>query len=222
VIGHFGTLAAMPRAATLLALVLSPALLLLGCDKSAEKKADDKKVADKGDDNKGDDKTPEPADKPKKLEHPWEKSGVQAGMKLGTTLVYKQTGKDAAGKDVEDDFQCQIKAASADGAGVVCNGINHPSKDKGANEVATTPWTDFSPFWAVEQPTSKLISRGDITVPAGTFDTVEIEVKGFFGDDYTFWLIADKPGVYAKVIKRANTTTEGDQTNLTFELAKLE
>lgn len=212
----------MPRT-SLLALLLSPALVLLACDKSAEKKADDKKVADKkADDKKAEETPPEPADKPKKLEHPWEKSGVRESMKLGTTLVYKQTGKDAAGKDVEDDFQCQVKSSSADGAGVVCNGINHPSKDKGANEVATTPWSDFSPFWAVEQPTPKLISRGDITVPAGTFDTVEIEVKGFFGDDYTFWLIADKPGIYAKVIKRANSTTEGDQTNLTFELAKFE
>ena len=213
----------MPRVSLLAILLLSPALALSACDKSTDKKAgDDKKVADKGEKKATDEKAADPVDKPKKLEHPWEKSGVKESIKLGTTLVYKQTGKDAAGKDVEDDYQCQVKSSSADGAGVVCNGINHPSKDKGANEVATTPWTDFSPFWAVEQPESKLISRGDITVPAGTFDTVEIEVKGFFGDDYTFWLIADKPGIYAKVIKRANSTTEGDQTNLTFELAKLE
>jgi hypothetical protein len=209
--------------ASLLALLLSPALALLACDKSADK-ADDKKVADKSDkaDAAKSDKAEPPADKPKKLENPWERGAVKETMKMGTTLVYKQTGKDAAGKDVEDDYQCQVKASSAEGAGVLCNGVNHPSKDKGANEVATTPWTDLSPFFAVEQPQTKLISRGDLTVPAGTFDTIEIEVKGFFGDDYTFWLIADKPGVYAKVIKRANSTTEGDQTNLTFELAKLE
>jgi hypothetical protein len=212
----------MSRASLVLALLLSPALALLACDKPADKKADDKKVADKSDpSDKADDKAEPPADKPKKLENPWERSAVKETMKMGTTLVYKQTGKDAAGKDVEDDYQCQIKSSSADGAGVLCNGINHPSKDKGANEVATTPWTDFSPFFAVEQPQTKLISRADLTVPAGTFDTIEIEVKGFFGDDYTFWLIADKPGIYAKVIKRANSTTEGDQTNLTFELATM-
>jgi hypothetical protein len=196
-------------------------LFVLACDKPADKAAAKDGKSDKAAD-KGETKTAEPpADKPKKLEHPWERSGVSESMKLGTTLVFKQTGKDAAGKDVEDDYQCMVKSSSADGAGVVCNGINHPSKDKGANEVATTPWTEFSPFFAVEQPTPKLIGRADLTVPAGTFDTVEIEVKGFFGDDYTFWLIADKPGVYAKVIKRANTTTEGDQTNLTFELSTM-
>lgn len=204
------------------ALLLSPALTLLACDKPTDKAAA-KDGADKSDKaaDKADKPAEPPADKPKKLENPWERSGVSETMKLGTTLVYKQTGKDAAGKDVEDDYQCTIKSSSADGAGVLCNGINHPSKDKGANEVATTPWTELSPFFAVEQPQTKLIGRADLTVPAGTFDTIEIEVKGFFGDDYTFWLIADKPGVYAKVIKRANSTTEGDQTNLTFELASM-
>ncbi len=211
----------MLRAPLLLAAVISFPLALLACDKPADKAADKDGKSDKAAE-KAEAKPEPPADKPKKLEHPWERSGVSETMTLGTTLVYKQTGKDAAGKDVEDDYQCVIKSSSAtDGAGVLCNGINHPSKDKGANEVATTPWTEFSPFFAVEQPQTKLIGRADLTVPAGTFDTVEIEVKGFFGDDYTFWLIADKPGVYAKVIKRANSTTEGDQTNLTFELASI-
>jgi hypothetical protein len=210
----------MLRAPLLLAAAISFPLALLACDKPADKAADKDGKSAKSD--KAAEKPEPPADKPKKLEHPWERSSVSETMKLGTTLVYKQTGKDAAGKDVEDDYQCVIKSASAtDGAGVLCNGVNHPSKDKGANEVATTPWTEFSPFFAVEQPQAKLIGRADLTVPAGTFDTVEIEVKGFFGDDYTFWLIADKPGVYAKVIKRANSTTEGDQTNLTFELASM-
>jgi hypothetical protein len=209
------------RTSSLLVAALSLPLALLACDKTdaAKDGKSDKseKAADKGE-VKADESA---AEKPKKLAHPWEHGGVSEMMKLGTTLVYKQTGKDIAGKDVEDDYQCVIKSSSADGAGVVCNGINHPSKDKGANEVATTPWTAFSPFFAVEQPTPTLIGRADLTVPAGTFDTVEIEVKGFFGDDYTFWLIADKPGVYAKVIKRANSTTEGDQTNLTFELSSM-
>jgi hypothetical protein len=213
----------MLRASPLLAILLSPTLALLACDKPADKAAD--KKDDKADAAKSDaaksDKTEPPADKPKKLENPWDRTAVKETMKMGTTLVYKQTGKDAAGKDVQDDYQCMIKASSAEGAGVLCNGIHHPSKDKGANEVATTPWTDLSPFFAVEQPQTKLVARADLTVPAGTFDTIEIEVKGFFGDDYTFWLIADKPGVYAKVIKRANSTTEGDQTNLTFELATM-
>jgi hypothetical protein len=212
---------AMRSRARFLAPLFATTLLFAACDKADDKKVD-KQAEKKVDDKKVDDKAEPPADKPKKLENPWEPSGVKESMKMGTTLIYKQTGKDAAGKDVEDDFQCQVKSSSADGAGVLCNGINHPSKDKGANEVATTPWTELSPFFAVEQAETKLIARADLTVPAGTFDTIEIEVKGFFGDDYTFWLIADKPGIYAKVIKRANTTTEGDQTNLTFELAKID
>jgi hypothetical protein len=203
---------------------LAPLLLplaLLACDKKADdKKVDDKaaKADDKQADDKADDK---PVDKPKKLEQPWERSAIAAAMKPGTTLTYKQTGKDIKGKDVTDDFKCVVKTATANDVSVLCDGVNHPSEDKGAKEAPTLSWTELSPFWAVEQPQMELKSRADLTVPAGTFDTVEIDVKGFFGDDYTFWLIADKPGIYAKVHKRANTTTEGDQTDMIFELAAL-
>lgn len=215
-----GTLASMTRAAAL-ALALALPLTLIACDKGEAKKADDKQAA-KADDKKADDKAEPKADKPKKLEHPWERSAVAEAMKAGTTLTYKQTGKTIEGKDVEDDFKCVVKSATANDVSVLCDGVNHPSEDKGAKEAPTLSWTEFSPFWAVEQPQTTLKSRADLTVPAGTFDTVEIEVKGFFGDDYTFWLIADKPGVYAKVHKRANSTAEGDQTDLTFELATIE
>lgn len=203
---------------------LLPLLLLstaLACDKAD-------KPADKADDKQAKAPVEKTAEKPveqpkeKKLEHPWASDALADVLKRGTKLTYKQTGKDAAGKDVEDDYLCEVKSASAREVGTVCNGVKHPSKDKGANEVATVDWSVYSPFFAITDPTAELVERADLTVPAGTFDTVQVKVKDFFGNSYTFWMIADKPGIYAKVHKHSNVNTEDDKTDLVFELASIE
>ncbi|MFO7566369.1 MAG: hypothetical protein R6X02_27245 [Enhygromyxa sp.] len=209
----------MLRARPLLSLVLLPALLL-ACDKGDDKqaKSDDKKAEDKP----ADKPVEQPAEKPKKLEHPWAIDAMPGSLRAGTKLTYKQTGKDAAGKEVEDDYACVVKSATKTEVGTVCNGVNHPSKDKGANEVATVEWSSYSPFFAVSQPKAELVERAELTVPAGSFDTVQAKVEDFFGNSYTFWMIADKPGIYAKVHKHANANTEDDRTDLVFELAAIE
>ena len=212
----------MLRPRSLLPLVLP--LALLACDKD---KAGDKKEADKKSDDKqvkADEAKPEPEpEAPKKLEHPWKRSEVAKNMKLGMALTYKQTGKSIDGKDVEDDYKCVIKSATETDVGTVCNGVNHPSEDKGANEVATANWTGYSPFFTVQNPVEdKLVERAELKVPAGTFDTIQAEISGFMGNSYTVWMIADKPGVYAKVHKHPNKNAEGDQTDLVFELASIE
>lgn len=201
-----------------LALALTLPLALLACDKAADKPAD--KAADKAE-APADKPVEAPVEKPKKLEQPWMANDVTGAMKAGTALVYKQTGKDIKGKDVEDDYKCEIKTSTNTEVGTVCNGVNHPSEDKGATMVATAEWTEFSPFFSVSRPEVKLIERADLTVPAGTFDTVQAELAGFFGNNYTVWMIADKPGVYAKVIKHPNSGTEDDQTELVFELSSM-
>lgn len=209
----------MIRARSLLSLVLLPTLVL-ACDKKADtKKEEAKKAEAKQEDQPAEDK---PVEKSKKLEHPWPLDAMAGSLRAGTKLTYKQTGKDAAGKDVEDDYACVVKTSTKAEVGTVCNGVNHPSKDKGANEVATVEWTSYSPFFAVSQPKAELVERADLTVPAGTFDTVQVKVEDFFGNSYTFWMIADKPGIYAKVHKHANVNTEGDKTDLVFELAAIE
>jgi hypothetical protein len=198
---------------------------LLACDKGdanndATNDANKAKAADEAEAKPSEaEATPEP--KPAKLELPWRQEQISDAMRSGTTLIYKQTGKDAAGKAVEDDYRCEIKRASKTEVGTVCNGVNHPSKDKGANEVATAEWNSFSPFFGVSRPESKLVERAELTVPAGTFDTVQVELSDFFGASYTVWMIADKPGIYAKVHKHANTVADDDQTDMVFELAEI-
>lgn len=203
-----------------LTLALTLPLALLACDKKADSGETAAKQADAEAGEKAEPPAEQPA-KPKKLEQPWKLSDVSAAMKPGTTLVYKQAGKDGEGEAVEDDYECVIKSATNTEVGTVCNGVNHPSEDKGANEVATAEWSQYSPFFAVSRPEVKLVERAELSVPAGTFDTVQAELKGFFGNNYTVWMIADKPGVYAKVHEHPNSGTEDDQTDLVFELASM-
>ncbi len=201
-----------------LSVPLAVSLGSLACDSGGDAKPADTKK----DDAKQAERDPEPAqkvDKSNKLEWTWKTSDVSGAMPAGTTLTYKQSGKDGAGKDVDDDYQCIVKAASRADVGTVCNGVEHPSEDPGAREVATADWSRFSPFFSAERPELKLVERADLSVPAGTFDTVQAEITGFMGTHYTVWMIADKPGVYAKVHKHANVNNEEDQTDLVFELS---
>ena len=91
----------------------------------------------------------------------------------------------------------------------------------GPGELATVQWSKFSPMFALEKPEHELVERTKITVPAGEFDTVVVELKDFFGNAKTVWMVVDKPGVYAKVVEKANTATEDDQTELTYELQEI-
>ena len=195
--------------------VLALLSFTLACGGGDAKKKDEK--AEKKDEKK------EEAPKPKsdELAQPWAFEEVRYHLRGGATLVYKQTGTNAKGKTVEDDFKCEIKKSSTKDVGVVCDGVNHPSKDKGATQVAMQEWTQYSPFFTVQQAEKTLVKREEITVGAGTFDCVNAELKGFFGNSYSVWMIADKPGIYAKVIKHPNTGEEEDKTDLTFELAEM-
>ena len=155
------------------------------------------------------------------LELPWAREKVAAHMTPGTELVYKLTGSDAKGGKVDDDYKCTVKSNDTKAIGTVCNTVKKPSKDKGANLVATRDVSGFSPFFAVERPESTLVRTESVTVPAGTFDTVVVELKDFFGAHYTIWMIVDKPGIYAKVEEHARAGDDKDKTHKVYELASV-
>jgi hypothetical protein len=163
----------------------------------------------------------EEAPKEAALALPWMREKVAETMTPGTELVYKLSGVDAKGKKVEDDYRCQVKSNDTRSIGTVCNTVNKPSKDKGATMVATRDVSAFSPFFAVERPEHTLLRRESVTVPAGTFETVVADLKDFFGADYTIWMIADKPGIYAKVHEKPRAGDDADKTDKTFELATI-
>ena len=185
--------------------------------KKEEPKAEEPKAEEEA---KKEEPKAEEGPKEVKLEHPWIREKVSDEMKSGTVLTYKLSGKDAKGKDVDDDYRCVIKTSDSKTVGTVCNTVNKPSEDKGANMVATRDWTKYSPFFAVEKPTAELVEVADVTVPAGSFKAVVVDLKDFFGANYKVWMIADKPGVYARV--EEGPRGPDDKTTKVYELASIE
>ncbi|MEE9385337.1 MAG: hypothetical protein V3V08_18175 [Nannocystaceae bacterium] len=153
---------------------------------------------------------------------PWAREAIGGVLKRGTVLEYAQAGLNAKGKKVKDTYRCQVKKADDKGAGVVCVQVEHPSKDLGAGQVATLAWSRLSPFFGVERPQHELSRRELVKVPAGEFDCVVAELKGFMGNHKTVWMVIDKPGVYAKVIDHGNANMEKDKTEMTYELAAID
>lgn len=213
----------MVRARPPLFVIVSLALAV-GCGGDAKPKAEPKKDEAKAEAPKKEEPKEEPkAEEPKKdvLALPWVREKVAGFMTPGTELVYKLSGSDAKGGKVDDDYKCTVKSNDTKAIGTVCNTVKKPSKDKGANMVATRDASTFSPFFAVERPEHTLVRTESVTVPAGTFDTVVVELKDFFGAHFTVWMIVDKPGIYAKVEEHARAGDDKDKTHKVYELASM-
>ncbi len=157
---------------------------------------------------------------PNALELPWSVDAMKAQLQMGLKLEYAITGVDAKGKPVEDSFLGVVKAANPGDVGVVAYRASQ-AQEPIASQVATTPWGSLSPFFAVEKAKSKLVRTESVTVPAGSFDCVVVELEGFFGAHRTVWMVRDKPGVYAQVVDHGNRTDEADQTELTYALTSI-
>ena len=201
---------------TLAVLLAVPALA--ACD-SAPKEEPNKEA--KADEPKQDEAKAEEAPKKKGLapdavELPWMREDVLGAIKAGTKMTYELSGKDGKGKDVSDTYECVVKKADDAGAGVACSRVDNPAKGEG--QLATLPWTKFSPTFALEKPEHTLVERTKVTVPAGEFDTVVVELKDFFQNTRKVWMVVDKPGVYAQVVDMGNTGAEDDKTELTYKL----
>ena len=201
------------------------ALALSGCDDKKPSMADalaesDAKEAKRKADAEAAKKAAKPVKDPNVLAMPWTVDGLKEGLSMGMQLEYALTGTDAKGKPVEDTYTGKVKANNASDVGVVAYRGTQASEPI-ATQVATLSWSTLSPFFSVERPSTELVRKESITTPAGTFDTVVVEVKGFFGAHRTVWMVADKPGVYAQVVDHGTATDEADQTELTYVLTSV-
>ncbi len=204
--------------------LLTAVVLTAACDSSEPSVTEalakaDQAEADKKAKAEAEKEAATPKKDPNALEMPWTVDSMTAELSMGLTLEYAVTGTDAKGKEKEDTYLAVVKATNPDGVGVVA----YHASDKGeaSKQLATVPWSKLSPFFAVEKAETKLVKRESVTVPAGTFECVVVELEGFFGAHRTVWMIADKPGVYAQVIDHGNATEDADQTELTYALSSM-
>jgi hypothetical protein len=154
------------------------------------------------------------------LELPWTIDALKE-MPMGTVATYSVSGLDAKGKEVTDTYIATFKGGD-DKSARVNEFLVSNKEDPVSSQVKTLDWSQLSPLFSIERPESKVLRRETVEVPAGSFETVVVDINGFFGAHNTVWMIADKPGVYAKVEKHANANEEGDQTAMVFQLESVE
>ena len=176
----------------------------------------DKKEADKKAAEEAKKAAIEVTPKEDKLEVPWSWEALKE-MPIGMSVVYALSGTDAKGRDVSDKWTATLQVNTDKEAGA--SAYRESAKDSPlAKQVARHDWTKDSPFFWIEKAETEVTGREKVTVPAGEFECVVIEQKGFFGAHITAWMIVDEPGVYAKVVDHGNANEEEDQTELTYEL----
>lgn len=163
---------------------------------------------------------PPPSKDPAALELPWSFAQVRDTLVIGTTLTYAMSGTNAKGKKVEDGYLAEIKGADDKEVRFVAYRRSQES-NPAVKQIQSVRWTTWSPLFAVEQAEHTLLRREKVEVPAGSFDTVVVELKGFFGQHLTVWMVQERPGVYAKVIEHANASEEGDKTEIEYTLTEL-
>jgi hypothetical protein len=154
---------------------------------------------------------------------PWSDVQVRDAMVAGTKLVYARTGTNAKGKKIDDSVTFVLRANTSEGAGTSFTIDPDPGTNAASSQVATMAWTKQSPFFAMEKAEVKISGRESVVVPAGTYDASVAELTDFFGNTKTVYMIVDKPGVYAKVLEKANAAADPkDKTDLVYELKAIE
>lgn len=153
---------------------------------------------------------------------PWTHDVMRAALTPGTKLVYKRTGTDAKGKKVDGKLTYLLRSSGEEGAGTSYTVEPDPGSNKASSMIATTPWSRLSPFFGADKVESTVLRRESVKVPAGEFTTSVVELKDFFGNQKTVWMVVDKPGIYAKVVDAGNAGDEKDKTELTLELESIE
>ena len=133
---------------------------------------------------------------------PWASEAVQEAMTVGTVLIYTENGTDSNGND--RDCRVRYEIISVDDAEVNVKGETMKADSDtiiGTKDGSYAwPKDGTSPFFYLMRPKIKPLQQEEVTVPAGTFPCVVVELKGMF-DMWTVWMIEDKPGIYAKVVE---------------------
>ncbi len=152
---------------------------------------------------------------------PWTPAQVKSAIAAGTKLAYARSGTDAKGKKVGGTLTYVVAKIGDDGPVTSYTIDPDPGTNAASSQLATVPWSNLSPLFAMEKPTVTVSGRESVTVPAGTFECSRAQLEDFFGNSKTVWMIVDRPGIYAKVEDHGSARDEADKTEIVLELTAL-
>lgn len=206
--------------------IVSCAVAMSSCDSGSAssqndiaKALDTKKAAPKEDAKKETKAAPPKVDP---TAAPWTYEAVMTALTPGTKAVYKRSGTDAKGKKAGGELTYVVRGSTKDAAATSYTIEPDPGTNKASSQVANAPWSQLSPFFAMEKVETNVKGRESVTVPAGTFEASVAELSDFFGNKKTVWMIVDQPGIYAKVVDAGNSGDEADKTEITYELVSVQ
>jgi hypothetical protein len=150
---------------------------------------------------------------------PWTVEGVKQAYAVGTKLSYGRSGTGSGGQEVGGTHSFLVTGASDLVVEIDDVWEDGPESNGGTSVLEWDRAVFLESFPGSPDTRFEVLGEERVETPAGTFDTVVVEVtNGFFGTRDTYWLIEDQPGVYAKWVDHGKT---GDEANLVMTLESI-
>lgn len=148
-------------------------------------------------------------------EIPWTQADLQEGFEVGTTIVYDRSGTAREGRPAGGTHTFRVDGTSPQIVEIYSLWEDGGERGYGTDSRA---WPDAVFLFSQGDARTSVVGTESVETPLGTFDTVVVEVShDFFGTRQTYWMIADRPGVYAKVVDHGK---EDSGTHLVYTLAE--
>jgi len=132
------------------------------------------------------------------LQIPWTGGDLQEAFSVGTEIVYSRTGTDEAGRQFGGTHSFKVEESSPQIVEIYSIWEDGGERSHGTNAMV---WEDAAFLFSYSNSQLKVLGSELVETPLGSFDTVVVEVShDFHGTRQTYWMIPDRPGIYARVV----------------------
>lgn len=146
----------------------------------------------------------EAVDRPLKM--PWTVEAVAAATKPGRKTIYRREGVDDDGTPVAGRLVLEV-LPSEDGRFVIDRSFLADDGSAVSAGIISTDAPGITPFFSMGND-FEIQRWEEVEVPAGTFECLVVVVESFFGGRWTYWLVPDQPGVYARWVEHFHPEDE--------------
>jgi len=129
---------------------------------------------------------------------PWSEKELRAALQPGFTTVYDRTGTNDKGKAVSGTQRFEVKEVYEPTVAIDSTWEDPGTKERSSGN-KELQWKNARFMASFSNSESRVLGSEKVETPAGTFDTVKVEVTNdFFKTRQIYWMIPDQPGVYAR------------------------
>lgn len=133
----------------------------------------------------------------------WSDTGLRGGLTIGTRMVFDRSGIDNMGLEAGGTHTFEVIRAT-DTEIVVETVWEDPANEAMGSMDYFGQWGGAYYLLSTSDHEANVIGEEQVETPAGTLDTVVVEVTGKWDTKHTYYMVADQPGVYAKVVDESD------------------